>query len=108
MAETFDSAAMQLGIAAMQIPAIPVREAREQARSAHARVVNGWPVDSGESARGFTTLETPQGARLFNDVPHAFYVGEGQAHQEIQTSIRDGEPLALSRMERDATALLEG
>ena len=108
MAETFESAAEQLALAKDAIPAVPVAEARTQARNARARVLADWPDDTGESARGFTVITDGTGARLFNDVRHAFYVGEGQAHRSIQKSIRDGDLPAITRIERATTNLLEG
>lgn len=108
MAMSFEEAAAMLADARERIPDVPKREAREQARNARARVLADWPRETGDSGRGFTTLQTAEGARLFNNVRHAFFVNEGQAHRDIQKALADGDRMAVARITRATNRLLEG
>jgi len=108
MSMSMEEAAAMFARASEKASEAPVAEARRQARNARARVMAAWPVETGESARGFTVVTDPDGARLFNNVRHAFFVNDGQAHTDIQQAIRNGDLQAITRIERDTTELLEG
>ena len=53
-------------------------------------------------------VDTQDGARLFNSVDHAFFVGDGLAHETLQKSERTKRRGIVGRIERDTTKALEG
>ena len=108
MAMSFDEAAQMLAEAGDRVAAIPVRETRALARQMRVDVLSDWPVATGASRRGFTVVDTQDGARLFNSVDHAFFVGDGLAHETLQKSERTKRRGIVGRIERDTTKALEG
>ncbi len=105
---TFEEAAAQLNSVGKEADRTTKREMRSLARKMRADTIKGWPSATGASRRGFTVVDNQEGSRVFNDVEHAFYVGDGQAHRELQGSAKRQERPTVTRIEREITRTLEG
>lgn len=107
MAQTFEQATLSLTGTGPRVEGALNDEMRRLADITQQRVLRDWPVDTGESKRGFTVLATPNGADIINRVAHTFFVKHGLADSLIQTSLNDLERNTVSRLETDVTFILE-
>ena len=87
MSISFEQAALDLLGSGPRIEGTVNEEMRRLADITQVRVMRTWPVDTGQSKRGFVVLGTPNGADLINRVSHTFFVRHGLADSLIQTAL---------------------
>jgi len=104
---TFEQAVLSMIGTGPRVEGALNEEMRHLADTTRGRVVGDWPVDTGESKRGFEVVATPNGADIVNRVPYAFFVRDGLAVSLIRAALDTLERPTVNRLETDVSHILE-